>query len=113
MERSFEMKDLTDRRRRSGKPWMEFLRAEALSMGIYVLPVGTEDLQKPHTEDEVYYIVSGRGRLIVDGTDQPVGPGTLMFVPAAAEHRFHDITEELTALVFFAPAEGSRAAAAV
>jgi mannose-6-phosphate isomerase-like protein (cupin superfamily) len=37
--------------------------------------------------------------------DEPVGPGTVIFVAAGVEHRFYDIVEELTVLVFFAPAE--------
>jgi hypothetical protein len=37
----------------------------------------------------------------------PVGPGTLIFVEKLAEHRFYDISEDLTVLVLFAPAEGS------
>jgi hypothetical protein len=32
----------------------------------------------------------------------------VFFVPAREEHRFHDITEDLAVLVFFAPAEGTR-----
>ena len=38
--------------------------------------------------------------------DEAVGPGTIIFVAADVEHRFYDIAEELTVLVFFAPAEG-------
>jgi hypothetical protein len=34
-------------------------------------------------------------------------PGSILFVERAAEHRFVDITEDLTVLVFFAPPEGS------
>jgi len=34
-----------------------------------------------------------------------VRQGTLVFVAADVEHRFYDIEEELTLLVFFAPAE--------
>ena len=73
---------------------------------------GADDLQEPHTEDEVYYIVGGAGFLRVGEEDRPVSPGSLLFVPAEAVHRFHGITKELTALVFFAPAEGTRSKAA-
>jgi quercetin dioxygenase-like cupin family protein len=34
-----------------------------------------------------------------------VQPGTVVFVPPGTPHRFHEITEDLTALVIFAPAE--------
>lgn len=109
MNPHLNLEDLLARRRVSGETWMEFLRVPALSMGLYVLAAGAEDTQEPHTEDEVYYIVSGRGSIRIDGEDQPVGPDSLIFVPARATHGFHTISEELTALVFFAPAEGSAA----
>jgi mannose-6-phosphate isomerase-like protein (cupin superfamily) len=103
--RVFELSELIDGRRRSGDPSMEFLRVPALSMGVYVLPAGGEDPQAPHTEDEVYYVVSGRGVLHVAGRDQPVQAGSVVFVAGDTDHHFHSIDEELTVLVFFAPAE--------
>ena len=39
------------------------------------------------------------------GRDQPVGPGSVVFVARTVPHRFADITERLSVLVFFAPAE--------
>lgn len=77
---------------------------------MYVLPKGTRDSQEPHTEDEVYAVMEGRGRIRVAGEDREVRRGSLVFVPALAEHRFHSIEEDLTVLVFFAPAEGNRSA---
>ena len=109
-ERAYELSRLLEQRRGSGEAWLEFLRVPALSMGIYVLQAGADDPQEPHTEDEVYYIAAGRGRLKVGDRDMEFGPGSLLFVPASAVHRFHDLREELTALVFFAPAEGTQAA---
>ena len=42
------------------KLYREFLRVPAMSAGLYVLPAGGTDLQKPHHEDEMYYVVRGR-----------------------------------------------------
>jgi len=102
---------LLQRQKESGKPYLEFLRAKHMSAGIYVLPVGATDHQQAHAEDEIYYVVQGRGgfsRMTVAGTDeQPVEQGTVLFVAAGMEHRFHDITEELVLLVCFAPPEAS------
>ena len=112
MERTYELRRIIEERHRSDKRWLEFLRVASLSMGVYVLPVGGEDPQQPHTEDEVYYVVGGRCTLRVGEVDHEVRPSSLLYVPARAEHRFHAIEEELTVLVFFAPAEGSRAAGA-
>ncbi|MEE9217525.1 MAG: cupin domain-containing protein [Acidobacteriota bacterium] len=107
---AFELQDLIEKRRQSGDMWMEFLRVPALSMGLYVLPAGAEDPQTPHAEDEVYYVVSGKGKLRVGDRDQPVKTGSLVFVEARAEHHFHSIAEDLTVMVFFAPAENEEAA---
>src|SRR5207247_1483653 len=85
--------------------YLELLRAPALSLGLYRLPAGSRDEQQPHGEDEVYYTLSGRGRLQVGEAEHAVEPGTLHFVAARAEHRFHSITEDLALLVFSAPAE--------
>ena len=66
------------------------------------------DPQQPHTEDEVYYVVSGQGLIQVGTEDRRVDAGTVVFVKAGVPHRFYKITEDLTMLVFFAPSEGSQ-----
>jgi mannose-6-phosphate isomerase-like protein (cupin superfamily) len=106
---AFELADLLVEREQSGKLYLEFLRVPALSMGLYVLPAGGVDPQSPHTEDEVYYVVSGRGAFRCGTEDRPVAAGSLLYVPANVEHRFHTIEEQLEILVFFAPAEESLA----
>jgi mannose-6-phosphate isomerase-like protein (cupin superfamily) len=106
---AFTLSQVIDQRRKSQKPWLEFLRVPALSMGIYSLPAGAEDPQAPHTEAEVYYVVSGRATLRVGNEDRVVEPGSIVFVGANVKHRFHSITEDLTSLVFFAPAAGANA----
>jgi mannose-6-phosphate isomerase-like protein (cupin superfamily) len=65
------------------------------------------DLQSPHTEDEVYYVVSGRAQITVAKENQAVQAGSIVYVAKNVEHRFHSIEEDLTVLVFFAPAEYS------
>ena len=77
----------------------------ALSVGLYALAAEGVDRQQPHTEDEVYYVARGAGTIRVGDEDRPVGPGTLVYVPARVPHHFHSITADLTILVFFAPAE--------
>jgi mannose-6-phosphate isomerase-like protein (cupin superfamily) len=93
----------------SREPYLEFIRTASLSVGLYVLAAGAIDTQGPHTEDEVYHVVGGRACIRVGGEDRAVGAGTVVFVGAGVEHRFHSIEEGLTVLVFFAPAEYARA----
>jgi mannose-6-phosphate isomerase-like protein (cupin superfamily) len=105
---AFELADVAARRAASGRPYLEFLSVPDLSVGLYVLAPGEPDLQQPHTEDEVYYVISGRGRITVGDEARDVRTGSIVFVAAGVPHRFHDITEELQLLVAFGPAEGSR-----
>ncbi|MBW4437275.1 MAG: cupin domain-containing protein [Pleurocapsa minor GSE-CHR-MK-17-07R] len=91
----------------SDKAYTEFLKQPAMSAGIYRLPAGGTDPQQPHSEDELYYVVSGRGMILVAGESRPVSAGSMVYVPRGVEHRFHTITEDLTILVVFSPAEYS------
>ena len=106
---TYELADLIAERDASGRPYLEFISVPDLSVGLYVLGAGQPDRQQPHTEDEVYYVISGRGKVTVGDEVRDVGPGSIVFVATAVPHRFHDITEDLTLFVAFGPAEGSRA----
>ncbi len=86
-----------------GHGYVDFLASERLSVGLAVWPAGSADNQQPHREDEVYYVISGRGVIRVEDEDRPVKAGSLVFVGAGVEHRFHDIEEDLRVLVFWAP----------
>jgi mannose-6-phosphate isomerase-like protein (cupin superfamily) len=101
----FELKQVAAERAQSGQRYLEFVRKPALTVGLYVLAAGSEDTQQPHTEDEVYHVVRGRATIRVGEEDQPVGPGSVVYVAALVPHRFHTIEEDLEILVFFAPAE--------
>jgi quercetin dioxygenase-like cupin family protein len=92
---------------RTAAIYNEFLRVPALSLGIYRHDVGANVPQQPHTEDEVYFVISGRGRVTIAGADHGVASGSVAFVPAGVAHHFHAVTEELQVLVVFAPAEGT------
>lgn len=92
---------------RSTERYLEFVRVSSFSVGIYVLDGGALDHQKPHSEDEVYYVVGGHAKMRIDSDGKPysfaVGPGSIIFVPAREHHAFYDITERLAVLVFFGP----------
>jgi quercetin dioxygenase-like cupin family protein len=96
---------LEESQKKSGKRYFEFLRVPAMSAGIYTLPAGATDPQSPHREDEMYYVLRGRARMKAGNEDHVVATGAVIFVAAGVEHRFYDIEEELSVMVFFAPAE--------
>ena len=92
-----------------GVRYVEHLRVPDLSIGTYSIPAGGTDVQKPHTEDEIYVVTAGRARLTTPGGDAEVRAGSVAYVPAGEEHRFVDVTEDFAVLVVFAPAEYGRA----
>jgi mannose-6-phosphate isomerase-like protein (cupin superfamily) len=110
MKRFFHLPELLAEHADRGKRYWEFLRVPALSAGVYALPKDGEDHQTPHHQDEIYYVIRGRARMKITRDDQSsedrlVTHGTVIFVEAGTEHRFHSIEEELVVLVVFGPAE--------
>ena len=99
--KAFDLAKLVERADASGKPYLEFLRVPQLSCGLYTLPAGSEDKQTTHDEDEVYFVLKGRAIVDLDGERQPIGPGTILYVPADRPHSFEEVEEDLSLLVFF------------
>lgn len=78
------------------------------SWGVFhVLDVGTDSLTIKVTmkandhmnyhshdhRDEVWTVVSGQGRTIVDGMEQPIGPGDVITIQAGCKHTVFSITD--------------------
>lgn len=101
--KNFELGDLLQQAK--GERYLEFLRLPSMSLGIYTLAAGSTDMQNPHKQDEVYYVLSGKAKLQVEGEVQSVQAGSIAFVAAHEKHKFVEIEEDLSLLVFFAPAE--------
>src|SRR5450631_809020 len=91
----FQIDELEQQRAQAGKSYMESLRVPAMSAGVYTLPLEGTDPQKPHNEDEMYYVVRGRARMRVGAADEAISTGSVIFVGAGVEHRFYDVAEEL------------------
>ncbi|MEM9643465.1 MAG: cupin domain-containing protein [Planctomycetota bacterium] len=99
----FSISGVSSKRQESARAWLEFLDLPSLSMGMYHVPVGTndKDTHSPHDRDEVYLGVSGNGQLTAGGEVHGVHAGVIIYVKAGIEHHFHDVTDDLTLLVFF------------
>jgi mannose-6-phosphate isomerase-like protein (cupin superfamily) len=84
----------------------EMVRAPSGSLSVSASrrPAGSVDDQRPHAEDEVYYLIRGRAMFESDSGAVPVAAGSLVFVPAGAEHQFANITEDMQTLIFWSPA---------
>ncbi len=102
---AYELSQLISQRADSNKLYFEFHRIPNLSMGIYILPADGTDPQSPHSENEVYYVVSGKAQIMVADENRDVQAGSIVYVEKNVTHHFHSIEEELTLLVFFTPAE--------
>ncbi|HEY6407975.1 MAG TPA: cupin domain-containing protein [Ktedonobacteraceae bacterium] len=102
---AFDLAPLVAECSKRDNSYFEFIRKPAISVGLYMLAAGAIDRQVPHTEDEIYYVISGRGVMWVENEERPVEAGSVIFVGANVEHRFHSIAEDMTVLVAFAPAE--------
>ncbi len=108
---AFDLADLVARLAADRHDFAEFFRAATgtLSLTVARWPAGSVDDQQPHTEDEVYYVASGRGRLTIGDEGIDVTSGSVAFVAAGVEHRFGDISEDLEVLVFWSPARHTNA----
>lgn len=73
----------------------------ALSLPLHTRP------QTPHSQDEIYFVVRGRGVLYHDGKRDSFQPGDLLFVAAGIEHQIDDISEDFAMWrVFYGPPGG-------
>jgi len=92
-----------------GPPPAGNLAVPIFSHGSLVVELYTperHDPQKPHTRDEIYFVVRGKGQFF-DGTQQhAVEPGSFLFVPAAQPHRFENFSSDFAVWVAFYGPEG-------
>ncbi len=99
--KNFDLAELIAKSEQRGKPYLEFLRVPQLSCGVYRLGTQARDTQSAHDEDEIYFVIKGRARMIIAGQSTAISPGSILYVPADTDHEFVDIEEDLSLLVFF------------
>ncbi|WP_059010009.1 cupin domain-containing protein [Streptomyces specialis] len=86
--------------------YLRFLRERNLSAGLYALGAGQQDTQRPHPQDTLHFVVSGRASMTVGAETTTVARGSVVYVPAGTPARFHHIAEDLRVMVVFSPPEG-------
>lgn len=91
----------------AGAEYVTLFEHGSLEVEIY-RPRGV-DRQQPHSRDEVYVVISGRGRFVVGDRSHAVEPGEVLFVPAGVEHRFESFSDDFATWVFFYGPEGGEA----
>jgi mannose-6-phosphate isomerase-like protein (cupin superfamily) len=90
-----------------GERFVEMFEHGTLVIEVYA-PRGT-DPQQPHTRDELYVVVQGRGTFVVGPDRVPFETGDALFVPAGEVHRFEDFSDDLVVWVVFYGPEGGEA----
>jgi mannose-6-phosphate isomerase-like protein (cupin superfamily) len=97
----FQLEDLLAKVEPGAVRFHEFLRTPSLSCSIYHVPAGSKEMQSAHVEDELYFVLEGKGRLRVEEEEHVVEKGTMLYVKADSQHTFFEIEEDLTVLAFF------------
>lgn len=93
--------------RPDGKRFVTLFQHGSLLVELYA-PCGN-DPQQPHTRDEVYIVVEGKGFFVIDGDRHSFDRGDFLFAPAGVPHRFEDFTDDLAVWVLFYGPEGGEA----
>jgi mannose-6-phosphate isomerase-like protein (cupin superfamily) len=73
-----------------------------MEVGIIKLKKNQKDTQQPHESDEIYYVISGIGKIVIDGSEQDVNPGKIIYIPKNIPHSFQTTTNELIVLYILA-----------
>jgi mannose-6-phosphate isomerase-like protein (cupin superfamily) len=76
----------------------------------FYAPVG-HDPQTPHSQDELYFIHSGQGELVIENARHTFEAGMVFFVPAGVEHRFENFTADFSTWVVFWGVQGGESQA--
>lgn len=53
------------------------------------------NVQTPHAQDEIYFVVRGKGVLAHEERRTSFGPGDILFVAAGVEHHYADFSADL------------------
>ncbi len=93
--------------KQSGKEFTLLLEHGTLTLELY--QPHEIDKQMPHEQDEVYIIATGESTFFLAGETSQVKAGDFLFVPAGAEHRFLEFTQDFsTWVLFYGPKGGEK-----
>ena len=101
-QKAYPVWQAPDKSRKASK---ETCGAEHLSAGLFWLAPGQQTQDDVHPDaEEIYYVVSGSGRLIMNEEEFRVEEGMTVFIPAGVNHQsFNDGGEELCYFYAFGP----------
>jgi mannose-6-phosphate isomerase-like protein (cupin superfamily) len=89
----------------NGAPFITMLAGGTMSVEVFA--PNAQDLQQPHTQDELYFIHSGTAQLIINNQTFDAKLGDAFFVAAGVTHQFKNFTDDfVTWVVFYGPQGG-------
>ena len=69
-------------------------------MGISkVAPGNSSNLHSHHHREEVFYVVSGRGRIRVDDEEAAIEPGSCVYIPKGSAHQLVNTCVEILEVI--------------
>lgn len=90
-----------------GAPFVTMLARGSMSVEVFA-PKGA-DLQRPHAQDELYFIHSGTGQIIINEQRFDAAAGDAFFVAAGVKHCFENFSNDfVTWVVFYGPQGGEQ-----
>ena len=81
--------------------FLDFLHNNSFEVGVLRLNPGQKDTQGPHSEDELYFVMEGKGYINIVGESHEITKGSCIFVPSKTNHYFHGNKERLVVLYVF------------
>ena len=94
-----------------GAPFLAMMAGGTMTVEVFAPGIlnADEDLQTMHTQDELYFVQSGRGELVIKEQRFTAAQGDAFFVPAGIKHRFENFSADfVTWVVFYGPQGGER-----
>ena len=80
---------------------------DSLTLGVAEIAPGEpgQSRRHRHAQAEVYYVLSGEGKVEIAGEASPARPGTTLFIPGGAEHRAFNTGSEPLRLLYVFPSD--------
>ncbi|MHA1990401.1 MAG: cupin domain-containing protein [Candidatus Hodarchaeales archaeon] len=97
----FDLNTIIERVKESNIYYKSFIDEPHMDIGVLVLKPGQEDNQKPHSKDEIYFILHGDGYITIDDHKHPIIEKMFYFVRKNIKHYFSHNTKEIVVVYFF------------
>ncbi len=87
-----------------GAPFVTMMAGGTMSVEVFAPK--EQDLQEPHRQDELYFVHSGNGDIVINGQRFDAAAGDAFFVAAGVAHRFENFSDDFVTWVVFYGKEG-------